>query len=315
MNQGPIAKTLRVVAVLALVLWAVSGIYVVKADEAGVVWCLGRVLPIPVKSGIHYHWPYPIAKVTKPKVTQIKSLAIGFDPTEPAKPLLTPLSNEQAEFLTGDENIIHCKLIVQWSICDPIAYSLRAVEPEKLLRVQVESALMAELGVARIDEALTDQKAAILLSLKRRIAQQLEVLEAGVGVIAIDLKELAPPSTANVAHAFKDVASAREDAARMTHEAEGYRNEAFPKARGQAQQRITEARAYHERVANQAKGDAERFSLLYTAYRENPSVTRRRLYLETVDRVMPRMKKYLLGTKAGERATTITVFMDEIKKP
>ena len=314
-NREPrtIGPSLRGVALVCLLMWVVSGIYVVKADEAGVVRQFGRVLPIPEKPGIHYHLPYPISAVTRPKVTQVKSLAIGFDPTQDETTFTSPIANEQAEFLTGDDNIIQCKLIVQWSISDPIAYTVASQTPETLLLSLAESSMMEELGGTTVDDALTSKKVAILNNLKGRVSTELDRLNVGIGLVALDLKELAPPATANVAHAFKDVASAREDAARMIHESEGYRNEAFPKARGEAVKLRADADAYKNRVVNLATGDAERFSLLRAEYQKSPSVTRRRLFLETMDEVMPRLKKYLLGTPAGERATKVTLFMDEIK--
>ena len=304
-----IQQTVKVVLAICAFMWLISGVYAIRAEEEGVIRQFGRVQPTPVKPGIHYHFPAPISKVFKLKVTQVNSMNVGFVPEEKEESGFFSLSDELAEFLTGDENIILCKLVVQWSISDPIAYVTSSIQPEKLLKEMVESSLMAELAITPVDEALTNKRVQILNNVKRRLAQPINDMNIGIGIVAIDLRELTPPLT--VANAFKEVASAREDAARLVHEAEGYQNEAFPKARGKAQKQITDAESYRQKIINQAKGDAGRFELLYAEYKKSPSITRERLFLENMELVLPRIKKYVLGTKASEKAAKITLFMDE----
>ncbi len=304
--------TLRVVAVLILILWLLSGVYVIKPEEAGVVRSFGNVFPTPDKPGFHYHLPYPLTSVTRLKVTQINSLPVGFSSEEQKTGVALSFEEEKAEFLTGDDNILHCMLAVQWSISDPIAYVVSSQDPQGLLRAQAETALMAEIGVTSVDDALTSKRVRIINNVKKRLSDSMDGLSSGIGIVAVDLKKLAPP--ASVAGAFKEVASAREDAARLVHEAEGYQNEAFPKARGQSTRQEAEASAYLAKVVNRANGEAERFEMLLTEYQKNPSLTSQRLYLETMDEVLPRLKKYVLGTEAAEKTATITLFMDEIQK-
>lgn len=333
-----ILKTVRTVFVLSILLWVVSGIYIVKADEAGVVRRFGKILPIIMKPGIHYHLPFPVESVIKPRVTEVKSLQIGF-PISMEKPdkfgalkksreeiygalegiavknenyFPAPASDEQSEFLTGDENIIHGRLILQYSISDPIAYLTSTNDIGRLLRAVTESSFTAELGISTVDDALTSGKVRIINNIRRRVQNSLDETNAGIGVVAVDLKDLVPP--AQVEDAFKDVFSARGDAARMVHEAEGAMNEALPKARGDAERMVAAADAYRMEVVNHATGDADRFNHLCAEYRKSPLETRNRLYLEAMDQVMPRVKKYLLGTKAGEKATKVTLFMDDLVK-
>jgi modulator of FtsH protease HflK len=306
--------TFRGVLIVSMILWITSGIYVVKADEAGVVRVFGKVQPVPVSPGVHYHWPFPIASVDRPKVTQVKSLSIGFTPegSESEKDFyVSTYMDEQSEFLTGDQNIIHAKLIVQWSISDPIAFLTQADNPKALLKSTTEAAIAVELSRSAVDDALTSGKVAVINNIRRNVQDRLDALETGVGIVTVDLKELTPPAA--VASAFKDVASARGDAARMVHEAEGYENEGLPAARGKAGKMIGASEGYRNEVVRRATGDAERFTLLLTEYRKNPSVTEKRLILETMDEVMPRMKKYLMATQAGERAARMTLFMDELQ--
>lgn len=308
-SKGTIKSTIKAVVVLCIILWILSGTYVIKADEAGVVRRFGVVLPAPVTPGIHYHFPYPISKVTRLQVTQVSSLAVGFVAEGDGEG--TPyVGQEKAEFLTGDENIIHCQAVVKWSISDPIAYVTSSADAKLLLRNLAEGALLFELGMTSVDDAF-QKRGRILENVSARLAAPIQELNIGIGVVSVDLKQLAPPSS--VANSFKEVASAREDAARLIHEAEGYQNEAMPKARADARQLRTSAQAYKEKMINQATGDADRFSLLYAEYKKNPSVTTQRLYLESMEQVLPRLQKYVLGTKAGERAAKVTMFMDEIR--
>ncbi len=306
-------RTIKALVVVCVLLWIVSGVYVIKADEAGVVKVFGRVLPHSVKPGIHYRYPYPVATVEKVKVTEVKSLKIGFETTvrdEETGKYFSYSPQELAEFLTGDENIVIGKLVVQWSISDPISYLTVVDDTEKLLKSLTESIFMEELSRMTVDDALTTKRARITNRIRDRLQKTLIAMNVGIDIVAVNLKELAPPE--EVAAAFKEVASARGDASRMVHDAEGYKNEALPKARGEAQRLISEAQAYRDRVINLAKGEAERFEMLLKEYRKNPKVTERRLYLEMVDEVLPRVKKYVLSSKKGEEATKLTIFMDEL---
>ncbi|NLH50602.1 MAG: FtsH protease activity modulator HflK [Myxococcales bacterium] len=333
-----VRKTARTVLMICVLLWLVSGLYIVKADEAGVVRRFGRVLPIIMKPGIHYHLPYPLESLVRPRTTEVKSMPIGFPVAPKADGDFKTLeksrqeiygameevavksenfypalaSDEQSEYLTGDENIIHGRLILQYSISDPIAYLTAVSDIEALLRNVTEAAFMAELGATSVDDALTSGKVAIINNIRRAIQTRLDEIGAGIAVVAVDLRDLVPPR--EVENAFKDVFSARGDAARMIHEAEGAMNEALPQARGEAERTVASAEAYQLEATNHATGDAERFNHLFVEYHKSPAETRKRLYLETMSQVFPRMKKYFLGTKAGEKSTKVTLFMDELLK-
>lgn len=305
---GPLLSTIQMVIFLSLLMWVFSGIYVIKADQAGVIRRFGKMMPLAVKPGIHYHFPYPIDSVTRLPLTKVHSLAIGFDPK--IKDERDLFSQEQSEFLTGDENIIHCRLLVQWSISDPIAYITSIENPNELLVYLTENTLMTKLGITSVDDALTRNRVQITNNVKQELDWQLSIMNVGISVVAVDLNSMSPP--ASVANAFKEVASAREDAARMIHVAQGYQNEAKPKSLGDARSMITLARAHEEKVVNTATGDAQRFTLLLKEYRKSPSLTRQRLWLETMEKTYPRMIKYMLGTKAAEKASSVTLFMDEL---
>lgn len=329
-------KTLQVALGAFALLWVLSGIYVIKADEMGVVRRFGKIMPVGSQPGIHYHLPYPVETVAKPRVTEVKSLKVGADTSwEQQRDLpdlkkikseivdayegdsnirqgffAKPIESEQSEFLTGDENIIHAQLILQWSISNPIAYLSIGKDVEQLLSGLAESTFTKLIGSVSVDEALTSQKAQILNQFRRNIQDKIDAMGLGVGVVAVDLVQLKPPK--NVEEAFKEVASAKGDAARLIHEAEGYQNESLPKARSESNAAIASAQAYFDQVVHKAIGDSQRFVLILTEYKRNPAQTRKRLYMEAMDTVLPRMKKYFMATKGGEKATKITLFMDEL---
>ncbi len=306
-------KTIKILAVLCAALWVVSGIYVVNADEKAVLRIFGKMTPSVVEPGIHYHMPYPVSTVKKLQANEIKTLMVGMGPSDANSSeengLIDLYSYWQSEFLTGDENIIHGKVMLQWSISDPIAYLSSIQKPEETLRSLAEEILMMQLGSMRVDDALTSRKLEIIANMREKLGKRLDAMSAGIVVVAVSVNDMAPPRT--VAAAFKDVASARGDANRVVHEAEGDRNERLPKARGQARKITSEAEAYQEKVINRARGDADRFSLLLAEYKKNPSVTWRRLYLETMEKVLPRVKKYTIADKAAQDATTITLFLND----
>ena len=309
-----IRSTIKVLLILIAAIWVLSGIFVVNADEAAVIRILGRVQPGVLEPGIHYHFPYPISSATTLKAREVKTLNIGFEQqkeqtTEEKQELFYFFSDWRSEFLTGDENIIHGKVTVQWSIADPVAYLTAVQEPMRLLEDIAREYMMRELGAMEVDEALTNKKLAIVTNLRSHLQQRLNEIGTGIVVVVVTMNELGPPKT--VAASFKDVASAKGDANRMIHEAEGDQNERLPAARGQAQQLRTEAASYKERVINQAQGDAARFDLLYQEYKKNPSVTRQRLYLEAMEEVMPRVKKYTLSSDTATDTTRVTIFLNE----
>ncbi len=306
-DKNPISSTVKIVLVLSLVMWIISGTYVIKADEAGAVKRFGKMVPVSVTPGIHYHFPYPIDSVIRLPVTKVNSLAIGFNPEIDDELDLT--TSEMSEFLTGDENIIHCQLTVQWSISDPIAYLSSSDDPVKLLNYLAQTIIMRELGKTSVDGALTKNRNSILNNVKTALDHQLNIMNIGIGIITVDLNRMMPPYS--VAAAFKEVASAREEAASLIHDAEGYQNEAKPKSLGDAHKMLTDAKAHHNKVINMAQGDAQRFLLLLAEYRKSPALTRQRLWLETMERVYPKMSKYILGTKRAEKTSSITLFTDE----
>ena len=273
---------------IALVIWLLLGLYSVGPDEVGVVQRFGKYNRV-VGSGLNYHIPYPIETVKTPKVTEVKRIEIGFRTV--GKNQYRTIEQESL-MLTGDENIVDAELIVQYKIKDPIDYLFNFIGPELTLREASEASLRTVIGRHNIDEALTSGKLMIQEETKELLQIILDKYETGVIVVAVQLQDVSPPK--QVIDAFKDVASAKEDKNRMINEAEGYRNDVIPKARGQAQAMIRESEGFRESRIKRAEGDVAKFKAIVKEYTKAKEVTKERLYLEAMEEILPGIDKYIV---------------------
>ena len=279
---------------IALVLWLLTGIYVVGPDEVGVVQTFGKYSRA-AQSGLNYHFPYPIETVKTPKVTEVKRIEIGF----------RSVGNNQYQtvereslMLTGDENIVDAEMIVQYKIKDPEAYLFNFIKPELTVREASEASLRTVVGRHNIDEALTSGKFMIQEETKELVQSILDKYKTGIIVVAVQLQDVSPPQ--QVIAAFKDVASAKEDKNKMVNQAEGYRNDLIPKARGEAQSMIREAEGYKKARLARAEGDVAKFSAVLKEYRKAKGVTETRMYLETIEEILPNKEKIIVpDAKSG----------------
>lgn len=273
---------------IGLVFWLLTGTYVVGPDEVGVVQTFGEHTRV-TQSGLNYHLPYPIETVQTPKVTEVKRVEIGF----------RTMGNNQYRtiekeslMLTGDENIVDAELIVQYKIKDAASYLFNFVEPVLTVREAAEASLRTVIGKHKIDEALTSGKFLIQEETKDLLQSILDKYGTGVLVVAVQLQDVSPPK--QVRAAFKDVASAKEDKNRMINQAEGYRNDVIPKARGEAQAMISEAEGFREARVSRAEGEVAKFNAMLVEYKKAKVVTRKRLYLETMEEILPNINKYII---------------------
>ncbi len=282
------------VILLLLVVWIVPGtFYFVEPDEEGVVTTFGK-FSRTTSPGLHFKWPSPIEHAATPAIRQVRRAEIGFRTSQGR-----PLQRVPAEslMLTGDQNIIDINLVVQYRIMDSVKFLFNVRRPHKLIRDAAETVIRGIIGSKNIDEALTTGKAEIQLLAKEQIQVLLDRYESGLQVVTIQLQDVHPPE--QVEAAFKDVVSAREDKERMINEAQGYRNAVIPEARGQAAKIVREAEGYREKVIKTAEGDAKRFLQQYAAYIKAPDITRKRIYLETMEEILPNIKKFILDNKKG----------------
>ena len=279
---------------IALVLWLLTGIYVVGPDEVGVVQTFGKYSRAG-QSGLNYHFPYPIETVKTPKVTEVKRIEIGFRSI--GKNQYQTVERESL-MLTGDENIVDAEMIVQYKIKDPEAYSFNYIKPELTVREASEASLRTVVGRHNIDEALTSGKFMIQEETKELVQSILDKYKTGIIVVAVQLQDVSPPQ--QVIAAFKDVASAKEDKNKMVNQAEGYRNDIIPKARGEGQSMIREAEGYRNARIARAEGDVAKFSAVLKEYRKAKGVTETRMYLETMEEILPKIEKIIIpDAKSG----------------
>jgi len=273
---------------VVIVLWLLTGIYSVGPDEVGVVRTFGKVTRI-AQPGLRYHLPIPIEEVDTPKVTEVKRSEVGF----------RHIGNQQFRkveheslMLTGDENIVDAEMIVQYKIKEAEKYLFNFVGPELTIREVSESALRTVIGQHTIDEALTTGKFQIQEETQILMQKMMDKYETGILIVAVQLQSVAPPK--EVEASFKDVASAKEDKNRMINEAQGYRNDVIPKARGEAQAMLREAEGFKEARIKRSEGDVAKFRAMLVEYRKAKNVTRKRLYLEAMEEILPGVKKYII---------------------
>jgi len=273
---------------IALIFWLFTGVYTVGPDEVGVVQRFGKY-DRTVQSGLNYHMPFPIETVKTPKVTEVKRIEVGFRTV--GKNQYRTVERESL-MLTGDENIVDAELIVQYKIKEPLNYLFNFIGPELTMREASEASLRTVVGRHNIDEALTSGKLMIQEETKELLQSILDKYETGVQVVAVQLQDVSPPK--QVIDSFKDVASAKEDKNRMINEAEGYRNNVIPKARGEAQAMIREAEGFREARISRAEGDVAKFKAILKEYSKAKDVTRKRLYLEAMEEILPGIEKYIV---------------------
>lgn len=299
----------RAIAGGVLLLWLLSGVYIVGPDEEGVVRRFGAVVRT-VSPGIHYHVPSPVEEVDKPKVTQVKRLEVGFRTIYEGPPARYREVPEESLMLTGDINILNCQCIVQYRIKDAQKYLFNVRNAEETVRDVSEAALRSIIGRHFIEEALTTGKLAIQNETQSFIQEILDKYDVGIQMVAVQLQDVQPPEA--VKDAFKDVASAVEDSNRLVNQAEEYRNNVIPRTNGKAQQIILESEGYKAERITKAEGDAQRFLTVLNEYQKAKSVTERRLYIETMEEILPGIEKFVI--KSGTTGNFLNVLpLDKIK--
>jgi len=278
-------------------IWLVTGTYQVDPSQTGVVLRFGRAVAT-TGPGLHWHIPWPVEMVLKPPTAEIMKEEIGFRTIDPGPPARYRSVNAESLMLTGDGNIVDLDFIVQFKIRDPLAYLFRVRGQRQTLRDCAESAMREVIGKSEIDAALTEGKFKIQEDAQALLQQTLDAYGAGIQVVTVKLQDVGPPEP--VSDAFKDVISAQQDKERLINEAEGYRNDVVPRARGRAAQIVNEAEAYQQSRIKNAEGEARRFTQILKEYRKAPEVTRRRLYLEAMEEILPSMEKIVIGGKVSE---------------
>jgi membrane protease subunit HflK len=292
-----------VVLGIVVLLWLATGIYIVSPDQRGIVLRFGAVVR-ETDPGPHYHLPWPIETVIRPSVTNVRKAEIGFRTVSQGPPARYDEVPVEALMLTGDENIVSLESIVQYRVrpdaTGPSDFLFNVRNPDDTVRAAAEAAMREVIGRTDIDQALTEGKEQVQEDAQKVLQQILDHYRVGIEVVTVKLQDVDPPK--QVSDAFKDVISAQQDKERLINEASGYANDVVPRARGEAAQLLNQAQAYRESKVLEATGAAKRFIALHDEYVKAKEVTRRRLYLETMEVILPGMHKIVMDDLAGKQA-------------
>ncbi len=284
----------------AVLVYLLSGIYVVQTDEIGVVVRFGRVVADDVPPGIHYHIPWPVDRAYRPKTAEIKKVLVG--PGAAGRSTAGGL-----ETLTGDTNVILVQVIIQYVISDPRRYLFVCEGPERLVEAASEEVTASVVGRMGVDALLTTEKLQAQALIKEGVQRVADDYGIGITIIGAYFQDISPP--VEVAYAFRDVASAREDRSRLINEAEGYRNTIIPTTRGKAIRMVREAEGYRDERVERARGEAERFLSLLAEYSRGKEITASRIYIEKMEKILPRLKVYMVDRSGESGAANLRLIL------
>ncbi|MEW6381548.1 MAG: FtsH protease activity modulator HflK [bacterium] len=290
-----------------LLVWLASGLYIIRPGEVGIIRRFGRITEVKEQGG-HYHLPAPIEKLDRLQVKEIKSLEIGFRTVDPGPPARYRENLAEARMLVRDENIMVVKAAVKYQITDPRSYLFNIQDQEKTIRDAAESALRQVIGQNTLDSVLTGGKHQIQQETVGILQGILDLYQTGVKIISIELQDVHPPM--ELADAFKNAATARDERDKLVNEAQGQANEELAKARAEAARMTIEAESYRDEIIRHAEGDSARFLKNYAEYRGAEEVIRRKLYLETLEQILPEAHTYVL-LESGQRFIGVLPFGKE----
>ena len=279
---------------ILIVIWGLSGLYRVLPDEQGVVLRFGKFTST-TQPGLNYHIPYPVETVLTPKVTKVNRMDIGFrserDTGFGSSTGVADVS-EESLMLTGDENIVNIDFSVFWVIKDAGKFLFKIQDPSTVVKAASETAMREVIAKSNIQSILTEGRSKIEIETQEIIQSILDEYESGIQITQVQTQKADPPD--QVIDAFRDVQAARADMERSKNEAEAYRNDVIPRARGEAARILQAAEAYKKQVVAQAEGEASRFISIYNEYALAKVVTQERMYLETMEKVLADIDKVII---------------------
>lgn len=307
-TPGGSMKTLGYLAGGAVVLWGLSGFYIVNEGNNGVVTRFGKYTET-TQAGLNWHIPTPIEQVNIVNIMKNRTIEVGY--RGGGSELSSGSVPREALMLTKDENIVDIRLAVQYQVKDAKQFLFNVVNPAGTLKQVTESAERGVIGSSKMDFVLTEGRSEIVAQIKQEIQEVMDAYQTGILVTTVNLQDAQPPEP--VQDAFEDAIKAREDEQRLINEAEAYSNDVVPKARGAAARKMQEAEGYKEQVIAQAEGEATRFTNLLVEYKKAPEVTRKRLYIETIQSVLSRTNTVMVDVKGGNNLLYLP--LDKMIKP
>lgn len=294
-NKSP--KQLAGLIALGVVsLWLVSGFYKINPDENGVVLYFGKLYSIATP-GLNYYIPYPFGELVKKSITSVNTEEFGYNSGGKRGSYGRNLEAESL-MLTGDENIVDIEFQVQWQINNIEEFAFNIADPSLAIRQAAESVMREVIARTPISEALSDGKSNIEQTVRTLLQQSLDSYKSGVRVVLVQLRRVDPP--AQVIDAFRDVQTAKADKEKEINQAQAYSNDIIPRARGAAAQLQEQAEAYKAEVVTNAEGEADRFMAVYRQYIKAKVVTKKRIYLEVMEKIYRDSDKILIDKNAAK---------------
>ncbi len=303
---GPLILLVMAVAIAVVAFFAFT--FTVKPDEQGIVLRFGKYVRWE-PPGLHFRWPYPIEEVLKPKVTRQNSIEIGMRSIGTRGGVARDVRDvpEESLMLTGDENIVDVDFVVFWRIktgedkatgqtgAEQFLFNIQF--PQTTVKEVAESAMREVVGQSNIAPLLTEARQKVEREVQALMQKTLDSYGAGIEVTQVQMQKVDPPS--KVIDAFRDVQAARADQERLQNEARAYANRIVPEARGEAERILQAAEGYKQQSVAEAVGQTSRFLKIYREYEKAPDVTRRRMYLETMESLLSGADKIILDSKGG----------------
>lgn len=306
-HTGGISLIIALIIVVAIGAWAATGFYTVRPAELAALQLFGKFDGKLQGPGLHWFWPTPIGARNIEAVMETRRMELGFRSTESGALVAAP---NEALMITGDLNIADVQMIIQYRIKDLEAYLFRvddpgdpergiiAGSPEGLtLKDATEAAIRQVVGQRSVDDVLTINKEAVQVDTLVLLQDILDLYESGIEILEVRLQNVRPPD--EVRDAFDDVVRARVDKEARINQANAYQQDQLPRARGQAQQVTNAAEAFKQERIEKATGERDRFLAVLTEYEQSRDVTRRRLYLEAMEQILPGVTKFILTKEAA----------------
>jgi membrane protease subunit HflK len=274
-----------------VVIWGISCYHQIDASDRGVVQRFGRFNSV-LQPGWRLTFPWPIDKLTKVNVSQLNSREYS------------------SKVLTADVNLVMLRAAVQYQNADPAKVLFQVKDVDKTLEEVSDSAMREVVGQATLEEVLGAGRQRITTDTRDRIQRMLDGYTSGIRVTSVNLTNVQVPD--DVVPAQREANKAIEDKERYSKEAQAYANDILPKAQGQAQRQLQDAEAYKAQVVSLAEGDVARFNSVYAAYAAAPEITRKRMYIETIEQVYRDSKKVIIDTKGGSGGNMIYLPLDKL---
>lgn len=305
-------KGIMLIIVAVVVIWGISGFYRVQPGERGIELMFGRYTNT-TDAGLNWWFPWPIGSVARPNVEKTNQTNIGFraigstSNTDNIRDV-----SEESLMLTGDQNIIDIDFVVQWRIKNPQEFLFNIRDQQQTIKLAAESSIREIVGQTPLEETLATKRAEVEARTRDLLQRIMDDYRAGVFIAEVKMQKVDPPQ--KVIDAFNDVQRARQDKERQQNEAEAYRNDVVPKAKGEASRMLEEAAAYREQLIKEADGEAKRFISVYDAYKTGEDVTVRRLYLERMQKVLNESDKVIIDKGEGGQGVVPYLPLPELKK-